>query len=187
MRRRGSAKSATERSKPSLQRRQRPMPNARRPSKWPATLPNNQNVMRCLRLNRRRPAMPVTPHGRQPRSSGGEATSPKDDMPFTATVVARVRGRKPGPGAVVCFAQCPKASSNPVAHCKSDQRRRLEKGSSVGRHRLAPNGLGYVGHPQPGYVLQDFVSSSRTMPVTPMSPSGGQRLIVLRECRPYHL
>ncbi len=42
--------------------------------------------------------MPDTPHGRQPRSSGGEAISPKDDMPFTATVVARVRGRKPGHG-----------------------------------------------------------------------------------------
>ena len=29
------------------------------------------NVMRCLRLNTRRLAMPVTRHGRQPRSDGG--------------------------------------------------------------------------------------------------------------------
>ena len=43
----------------------------------PETLPNKQNVMRCLRLNRRRPAMPVTRHGRQPRSNGGGATKPE--------------------------------------------------------------------------------------------------------------
>jgi hypothetical protein len=75
VRRRGYAKSATERSKPSLQRRQQPTPNAWRPSKRPETLPNKQNVRRYLRLNRKQPAMPVTPHGRQPRSNGGEATS----------------------------------------------------------------------------------------------------------------
>jgi hypothetical protein len=39
-------------------------------------LPNKQNVMRCLRLNRRRLAMPVTRHGRPPKSNGGGATSP---------------------------------------------------------------------------------------------------------------
>src|SRR6476646_9361985 len=43
------AKSATERSEPSLQRRRQPTPSARRPSKRPETLPNKQNVMRCLR------------------------------------------------------------------------------------------------------------------------------------------
>ena len=53
-----------------------PTPSARRPSKPPETLPNKQNVMRYLRLNRRRSAMPVTRHGRPPRSNGGEATSP---------------------------------------------------------------------------------------------------------------
>src|SRR4029077_2696897 len=52
------------------------MPNARWPSKRPETLPNKQNVMRYLRLNRRRLAMPVTRHGRPPRSNGGGATSP---------------------------------------------------------------------------------------------------------------
>ena len=62
-------------SKPSLRRRQQPMPNKRRPSKRPEMQPDKQNVMRCLRLNRRRPAMPVTRHGRPPRSSGGGATS----------------------------------------------------------------------------------------------------------------
>ena len=75
VRRRGYAKSATARSRPSLQRRQQPMPNARRPNKPREKLPNKQNVMRFLRLNRRRRAMSVTPHGRLPRSNGGEATS----------------------------------------------------------------------------------------------------------------
>ena len=73
VKKRGYAKSATGQSKPSLQRRQQPTPSARRPSKQPETRPNKQNVMRCLRLNRRRPAMPVTRHG---RSNGGGATSP---------------------------------------------------------------------------------------------------------------
>jgi len=42
-----------------------------------AKRPNRQNEMRCWRLNRRRPAMPVTRHGRQQRKSGGVATKPE--------------------------------------------------------------------------------------------------------------
>ena len=40
-----------------------------------AKRPNRQNEMRCWRLNRRRPAMPVTRPGRQQRKSGGVATN----------------------------------------------------------------------------------------------------------------
>jgi hypothetical protein len=65
------AKSATGRSKPSMQRRQQPMPSARRPSKQPETRPNKESEICCLRLNGRRPATPVMRHGRQPRSNGG--------------------------------------------------------------------------------------------------------------------
>ena len=39
-----------------------------------AKRPTRQNEMRCWRLNSRRPAMPVTRHGRQQRKSGGVAT-----------------------------------------------------------------------------------------------------------------
>jgi hypothetical protein len=60
-----------------LAARQQPTPSARRPSKQPETRPNKQSEMRCLRLNRRRPATPATRHGRQQRKSGGVATKPE--------------------------------------------------------------------------------------------------------------
>jgi hypothetical protein len=75
VRKRGYAKRATERSKPSLQRRQQRTPSAWRPNKQPAMRPKKQSEKHCLRLSRRRPGMPVTRHGRQPRSNGGGATS----------------------------------------------------------------------------------------------------------------
>src|SRR4029078_5215379 len=74
-RKHGYAKSATERSKLRLQRRQQRTPSAWRRNKQPVMRPKKQSEKRCLRLNRRRPAMPVTRHGRQPRSNGGGATS----------------------------------------------------------------------------------------------------------------
>ena len=60
------------------QRRQQPTPRGR-PLMQAAreTRPNRLNEMRCWRLNRRRPAMPVTRHGRQQRKSGGVATKPE--------------------------------------------------------------------------------------------------------------
>ena len=93
VRKRGYAKSATGRSKPSLQRRQQPTLSVRRPSKRPETLPNKQNVKRCLRLNRRRPAMPVTRHGRPPRSTGGGATSPNFSHKRRSALMLRSLGK----------------------------------------------------------------------------------------------
>jgi hypothetical protein len=52
-----------------------PTPRGRPPMRQRAKRPNRQNEMRCWRLNRRRPAMPVTRPGRQQRKSGGVATN----------------------------------------------------------------------------------------------------------------
>ena len=62
VKKRGNARNANLQSKPRLLRRQQP---------------NRPNEMRCWRLNRRRPAMPVTRHGRRQRKSGGVTTKPK--------------------------------------------------------------------------------------------------------------
>ena len=77
VKKRGNAKSANLQSKPRLLRRQQPTPRGRPPMRQRAKRPNRQNEMRCWRLNRRRPAMPVTRHGRQQRKSGGGATKPE--------------------------------------------------------------------------------------------------------------
>ena len=90
------------------------MPNARWPSKRPETLPNKQNVMRCLRLNRRRLAMPVTRHGRQPKSNGGEATSPN----FSHKGISGHAAIPSVPNSA-SFAQCQVTSGTAVARCWS--------------------------------------------------------------------
>ena len=52
-----------------------------------------QNVMPCLRLNRRPPGMPVTRQGRQPRSYGGGATSPNFSHKGKSVLMLRSLGQ----------------------------------------------------------------------------------------------
>ena len=76
-----------------LAARQQPTPSARRPSKQPETRPNKQSEMRCLRLNKSRPATPATRHARPPRSNGGGATSPNFSYKRRSALMLRSLGK----------------------------------------------------------------------------------------------